>query len=281
MSRGADDLRITRAESELGRWEIATGGADPALAPGVRGYVGVTSALELTAERHLPSGEAAIIVNLGEAYDVLGPSGTLKIGRVALMGVHDAPFTTVCGGCKELVLVRLTPPAARRLAGRPMTELANRWVALEDLDANLARELSDGVAGAADWGGRFRAVERVLGERLAGARASQAAAAWEAIRHAGGAVRIGDLAWASGAGDRRFTAEFRREVGVGPKAAARLARFNRVLRAMRRTGARPTAADAADYGYFDQPHMLAEFRAFARAAPGAVLKSAAAFTLRA
>lgn len=274
-------VRMTRGESELGRWEIAAAPPDPTLAPGVRGYVGVASALTLTAERHLPSGEAAILVNLGEPYDVIGPGGALRVERAAVMGVHAAPFNTVCSGRKDLVLVRLAPPAAQRIVGRPMAQLAGRWAALEALDTDLARALVTGVSSASDWAGRFRAAERMLGERLAGAEVCRAAAAWEAIRRAGGAIRIDELARSADAGQRRFTAEFRRRVGVGPKTAARLARFNRVLRAMGRTGARPTASDAADYGYFDQPHMLGEFRAFAGAAPGAVLKSAAAFTLRA
>jgi methylphosphotriester-DNA--protein-cysteine methyltransferase len=273
-------VRIARGESELGRWEIASAASDPGLA-GVRGYVGVESRLAITSERHLPSGEAAIVVNLGEPYDVVGVAETLRVGRVAVMGVHTLPFLTLGDGAKRLLLARLSPTAAHRLLGLPMSELADRWIALEEVDAQLARDLGDSVTAAAGWEPQFGAAERVLGARLSEAPPSASANAWDAIRRAGGVLSIGELADASGASHRRFTERFRRDVGVGPKTAARLARFNRVLAGMGRTGALPGADAALAHGYFDQAHMLAEFRAFAGAPPSVIRKSAAAFTLRA
>jgi AraC-like DNA-binding protein len=273
--------RVTHGGSELGRWEIASATPDPRLAWGVRGYVGVESRLTVKAERHLPSGEAAIVVNLGEPYEAVGPAGALKIGRAAVMGVHTQPFRTLGDGAKALVLIRLAPPTAQWLLGLPMSELADRWACLEDLEPVMASDLTGAVSAAADWPARFQAAERVLAARLTGAPVTPAAIAWDAIRRAGGALSIAGLAGASGVSHRRFTEAFRRAVGVGPKTAARIARFNRVLAALGRTGRAPGADAAAEHGYFDQAHMLAEFRAFAGAPPTAIRKSLAAFTLRA
>ena len=273
-------VRITQGQSELGRWEIAAAPADPQLA-GVRGYVGLASELAITAERHLPSGEAAIVVNLGAPYEVTGPTGALRVGRAAVMGVHALPFRTFCSGRKSLLLVRLAPPAAQRLLGRPMTALAGRWAPLEEFDARLAQALTDVSMRRTDWADRFNGVDDVLGTRLGRLDPTAAATTWEAIRAAGGRGRIADLARVTGLTHRRFASDFRAAVGVGPKTAARLARFNRVLRGMGPAGAVPGADAAAEHGYFDQAHMIAEFRAFALATPTAVLRSAAAFTLRA
>lgn len=113
-----DLLRITRQECDFGRWEMASRGPHSQLRDYVIGYVGLRSIMRLTRERHLPSGEAALVVNLGTPHDVIGSgaqSGTLKFRSVAAMGIHDQPFVTRSAGAKHLLVVRLTPPGARLL----------------------------------------------------------------------------------------------------------------------------------------------------------------------
>jgi AraC-like DNA-binding protein len=55
--------------------------------------------------------------------------------------------------------------------------------------------------------------------------------------------------------------------GVAPKMIARIARFQRALR-MRGTGAATWTQIAHDCGYYDQMHMIRDFRIFAGDAPG-------------
>jgi AraC-like DNA-binding protein len=54
---------------------------------------------------------------------------------------------------------------------------------------------------------------------------------------------------------------------VSPKVFTRLARFHRALRAARGRGRANWAGIAAAAGYYDQAHLVAEFRAIAGAAP--------------
>jgi AraC-like DNA-binding protein len=69
--------------------------------------------------------------------------------------------------------------------------------------------------------------------------------------------------------DRRALARlFRREVGFGLKRYARLARFERALRAVRAGNAPPLGLIAAQHGFADQAHLTHEFRCFAGYAPG-------------
>ena len=69
--------------------------------------------------------------------------------------------------------------------------------------------------------------------------------------------------------DRRALAKlFRREVGFGLKHFARLARFERALRAVRAEDAPPLGLVAAQHGFADQAHLTHEFRYFAGCAPG-------------
>jgi AraC-like DNA-binding protein len=113
---------------------------------------------------------------------------------------------------------------------------------------------------------------------------------------ADGRRTIGSLAAACDCSHRHLISQFQKCIGVAPKSAARLLRFNRAVRLMnRRAFARrdplagkpyietPTADGAAvpeiawagiaaDCGYFDQSHFIREFRQFAGATPSAFLQ---------
>jgi AraC-like DNA-binding protein len=64
---------------------------------------------------------------------------------------------------------------------------------------------------------------------------------------------------------------FRETVGVSPKAFAQLARFHRALRTAREDVHASWASIAAAAGYYDQAHLIAEFRAIAGVTPRALL----------
>ena len=73
-----------------------------------------------------------------------------------------------------------------------------------------------------------------------------------------------ELGWSR----RHLAARFRDEVGVSPKALARLLRFERALELL---GTRTLADIAYECGYYDQAHFNRDFRAFAGATPGELL----------
>jgi transcriptional regulator GlxA family with amidase domain len=69
---------------------------------------------------------------------------------------------------------------------------------------------------------------------------------------------------------------FAREIGMSPKRAARVIRFDRTRRALQSrarivSGALDLARLAADHGYHDQPHLIRDFHAFTGLAPTAWL----------
>jgi AraC-like DNA-binding protein len=74
-----------------------------------------------------------------------------------------------------------------------------------------------------------------------------------------------------GVSERHLRRMFRETVGVGPKAFAKLMRFHRALRVAREDGRASWASIAAAAGYYDQAHLIAEFRAIAGVTPRALL----------
>jgi AraC-like DNA-binding protein len=97
-------------------------------------------------------------------------------------------------------------------------------------------------------------------------------AAGESLLEADSGMRIEQLARDSCMTVRTFERKFVEEMGLSPKLFARLRRFQMALDRKRASGARWLDV-AQDLGYFDQMHMVKEFRAFGGDAPSRVLQS--------
>jgi methylphosphotriester-DNA--protein-cysteine methyltransferase len=92
-------------------------------------------------------------------------------------------------------------------------------------------------------------------------------AAVGAIEAARGAIRIETLADTLGVSRQHLASQFRARVGLGAKLFARVCRFQHASAAIRRGQQPDLAALALEAGYYDQPHMVHEFRELAGSTP--------------
>ena len=212
--------------------------------------------------REGPGHDVVLIVSFGEPWRIDGERLTSFAA-----GLRDRQVTTRHEGRCHGIHVNVSPPAAYRLLGFPLHELAYRQVPLEDVlpEPFLAERLHE----AGGWEERFRLLDRVLARRLSTARPSSRGVewAWRRLVDSHGGIRIGTLARELGWSRKRLVARFREEVGVPPKTAARVIRFERA-RALAEQAARPDwARIAVDAGYYDQSHLINEFRAFSGRTP--------------
>jgi AraC-like DNA-binding protein len=221
--------------------------------------------------REVPFPGCALIFELGSSWLVEGPETNGPERHDAFVsGLHAGPAlvvpATASWSCLEL---RLTPVAARQILGWPMHELANRTVALDDV-APEARQLTERLREAKTWPGRFRLVESFLLRRLALSETvgREVEWSWHQLCRNAGRTPIGGLATELGWSHRRLIARFRDEVGLGPKAAARVIRFDRAVRELR--SSRALGEIAYECGYADQAHLNRDFRALAGTTPAAL-----------
>lgn len=218
--------------------------------------------------REVPFPGVPLVLGLETAWEIDGPTGCERESSF-VAGLHTAPTlvrpTARSWSCIEL---RLTPIAAHRILGLPMHELTNRTVALTDVvpeAAELVARLRD-----APWPERFDLVERFLLRRLDAARepAREVEWSWQELRRTNGHAAIGELASELGWSHRRLITHFREQVGLAPKAVARVMRFDRAARALRAaTGG--LGEIAYDCGYYDQAHMNRDFRELGGTSPDA------------
>ena len=263
---------VTRHVSDRHRFELVTSDPDPRLRDHVRGYQDFRERTAAPlARRELASPDVVVIVDLDAGWHVGDGDGEHL--RSFAGGAADAPTTVGHDGSARAVQVDLTPAGARALLGVPPGELGRTVVRLEDLlgpdAARLAEQLHDAPSSAA----RFALLDRLLLDRAASSPGLRpdVAWAWGRLVQSGGTARIDALARELGCSRRHLSAGFGDEIGLPPKAYARILRFRRAVDALLRGGETRLAEVAADCGYADQSHLNREFRALAGVTPTELL----------
>jgi AraC-like DNA-binding protein len=153
----------------------------------------------------------------------------------------------------------------------PMHELSTRVVDLADVLGNGVEPFIESLAETRSWAERFEALDDAILRHVADVPlgAPEIAWAWRELERTNGSVPIAALAEATGWSARRLIARFRDEVGVTPKLAARILRFERVVERIQEAQGHGWADIAYDCGYYDQSHLNRDFRQFAGTTPTA------------
>jgi AraC-like DNA-binding protein len=132
----------------------------------------------------------------------------------------------------------------------------------------LGGSLADRLASTVSWPCRLTLVEELLASMAASGPEPDPMVAWLwlQLRVSGGRARIADLVAETGHSHRHVTTRFRHQVGLTPKAAASIFRFEHTARALA-SGQRSLAEVAVQFGYTDQSHLTREFRRLAGSTP--------------
>jgi AraC-like DNA-binding protein len=201
---------------------------------------------------------------IGEGWSRGSPVRAYAIGALRAVG------STADTARAEMVGAYLEPGAASPLLRAPAVELTDRVVDLELLWGSGTTRLAGDLAGL-DEEARVDLLEAELIARLRrppepGPRVDVAGLArW--ARNEPARMTVRRLADAAGVSRQHLARLFREVVGVSPKRYCRLVRFQAGL-AYAGTGAGvPWARVAAELGYADQSHMIAEFRELSSLTP--------------
>ena len=177
----------------------------------------------------------------------------LNAGEGAAVGTMTRPLVLPLSGSYEFVGVRFRPGRAAAFLRMPLAEITDARVPLRD----IWKDWRDG-----DF--RVARLESELLRRLDPDRDRRVDDAVARIVASGGTLRIESLAREIGISRQHLARQFLHHVGVSPKTFARVMRFRRVLHA---------SGDWADValanGFYDQSHLIAEFRELAGTTPDA------------
>ncbi|MFB6580808.1 helix-turn-helix domain-containing protein [Streptomyces sp. NPDC056402] len=203
----------------------------------------------------------------GLVYDAHGrrERGSVVVGLIP----GDLRISGRTAGAGQCLQIRLSPVVAAAVLGAS-TELVGTVVSLVDVWGGDAGRTEDRLRAATSWDERFTIAADVLGRRL-DARPPldpEIVAAWRRMLTSRGRVRVDSLANEVGWSRKRLWSRFRSQIGLTPKRAAQLVRFDHAAHLLAAGDA--TARVAAASGYVDQSHLHREVKAFTGVTPTAV-----------
>lgn len=234
----------------------------------------VTPAVAELSAREWERDTAALALPHNEIHVVarFGPSAREGLDAHA-MGARQRVHRKSLRGGQRVVSARLRLATAAAALGVPASAMSGRIVALEELwTAAAVRRLYARLLEAPDISAAAAVLESAIGERLANVapRTPSLQLALAAARRLTSAT-VSSVAAELGVSERHLRRAFRENIGVSPKEFARVMRFHRALRAARSGAEGSWARIAAVAGYYDQAHLIADFRAIAGVTPRVLL----------
>ncbi|MCF3120400.1 helix-turn-helix domain-containing protein [Streptomyces arenae] len=233
--------------------------------------------------RIVPHPAVMLILEFGASAATVedGSGRRLRGSLVAGPGFGSGGEVRARGERAECVQVRLSPVVAGTVLGVAPADLDGAMVSLDDVWGREASRMRERLGEITSWQGRFACADELITRRFTDAlrtrrRAARSpvdpavAWAWRRIVGSRGLVRVDrladDIGWSRGRLWSRFTAD----IGIPPKRAAKLVRFDRAVHRM--LAGEGAARAAADGGYCDQSHLHRDVMAFTGATPAAVVR---------
>jgi len=194
---------------------------------------------------------------------------------VYAFGARERVHRKLIRGGQRTVAARLRLGAHQAVLSVPASALSGRTVPLEELwGVSETRALTDRLAEARNSQDAAGILQRTIERRAARGSArngSDVRLAFEAAsRLARGNVSAVSLEL--GVSERHLRRLFYEAFGINPKGFAKLTRFRRALRAARAARSLNWAAIALNAGYYDQAHLIREFRSTSGQTPRALLE---------
>jgi AraC-like DNA-binding protein len=247
----------------------------PALANIVEYVWASQGAPALPRQRVVPTGTLELFVSLvdieGHDPDAADRDRWFSGASAGVAGAYRRPFMFDTHERASVVGVHFRPGQAGVVLGLPPGELMDRHVDLEAIWGRRARELRERLCAATSTSERFAILEAELVSRLDARRVHPAVAyAIDALGRP--EARVGDIAKAANLTPRRLIELFTATVGITPKRFGRVHRLHRAI-ALARSAALDWTRVAHQCGYYDQAHLIRDFRELAEMTPTDLMRA--------
>ena len=223
-------------------------------------------------ERILPSGSMQLLVNLEEdelrTYHGPGYAEVERVPGAALSGVYSGHFAIDTAEQRSIAGVAFRSGGAFPFFRPPADEVAGAHVGLDNLWGRDGAVLRERLLEASAPEAILDALERELLARAVRPLAPDAALDFAVHAFDRGAT-VATVLSRIGGSSRRFLRAFAERVGLTPKRFGRVRRFRRVLDSIELGQPVRWTQVALACGYFDQAHLINDFREFSGLTPTA------------
>lgn len=223
-------------------------------------------------QRIVPDGHPEMLLHFGDRFHEIHDDKVVVQSRLIFAGQLSKPLLLKPGASAGVVGVRFRSAGARALLGMPMAARTDTRLDLMDVWGSPGESLLDQIHSAADNTARVAVVEQFLLRRLEVTRIvpdAAIAACVATLRASNGHVGVDQLARIGNLSARQLERRFLNEVGIPPRLLASILRFRRVFDLFEVPQAGGWVEAALSAGYFDQAHMIRDFKRFAGVQPRA------------
>lgn len=221
--------------------------------------------------RLIPHPAVTLIIVFGGTITVQDATGRPQQGSFVTGLGFDQVLHALRADAFECLQVRLSPLVANVVLGGAATGLGGALVPLDDMWGLEAGRISEQLGELSTWQDRFNLTDTWLDRNCAAAAqpAPEVAWAWRRIVASRGTARIEHLASELGWSRKRLWSRFGSQIGISPKRAAKLVRFDDAVH--RLVAGQEPAGVAASCGYTDQSHLHRDVVAFTGLTPATVI----------
>ena len=218
----------------------------------------------------LPGMAVSIVINLGDLWAAGRSLATSAlIPRVSVIGPCTQPRILRVGRSVQAIGAVLPTPLTRDIFDVEPSALVDRIVSLDDLWHRDDADRLLAVVASLEQRRAASAFKDALLSRdgTPSTRELVGDAAAHRITTRAGHVSIADMARSHGLSRHQFARRFTTATGVPPKLFARIARFQALVQSLLATDVSRWAALSSGWGFYDQAHMINEFRTLAGTPP--------------
>jgi AraC-like DNA-binding protein len=203
-----------------------------------------------------------------------GSQDEVTTPAVALVGMLTRPHATLLHqGAFHSFVIMFHVDGLTQLFGVPSSEVTNYTYDADAVLGKPIRDLEQRLGNCHTFRQRVLAASHFFAHRLMHAQAvDRLAFAADQILSSSGKLPIAELAGQAGIGIRQFQREFSARFGASPKLFSRIVRFQNALDTKARSATKSWTDVAHELGYFDQMHMVHDFREFTGESPTETLR---------
>ncbi|KAF6579447.1 AraC family transcriptional regulator [Paenibacillus sp. EKM212P] len=213
---------------------------------------------EETMERVLPDGCTDILFE----YDPVS-----KRQELSYCGTFTQPFvsTRQAGSETRIFAVRFFPGGAHYFHGMPTHLFTGGNYRLEDLWPESIAVIGERIMEAQNFNERVHIMDEYLNQLLLRRRISDCDLMKNLLHRifvSGGSVGVKELAEREAIGERQLNRKFGQWIGISPKKFSEVVRFQSVLHSIQSGGGLDWTELALRHSFFDQAHLIRDFRRF-------------------
>ncbi|QDU10377.1 helix-turn-helix domain-containing protein [Gimesia aquarii] len=225
-------------------------------------------------ERLLPTGTVELVFKLKEdralrIFDNACDTTGRCFSKAVVSGAYSHHFALDTSESSPTVGVHFRPGGASLILGVPLSELMDQHCGLEELWGRQAVEIWERLMEAPSTTSRFSVLEQFLLDRLTQPPHDYPAimSAIQQFSASSAMVGVREVSDSMGYPAKRFIRLFHDYAGLTPKLFGRIQRFQSVLDQIVAGKTLKWTSIALDCGYYDQSHLIRDFRAFSGVTP--------------